>query len=95
MTRRITAKQRDEIVRAIEHHEGLRQSYWWSGDNGNQQQRDRRADTLSYSTQIRNGGHLYTYTSAVQMSRNRTYYRGEFTKDGVKGDVRLFRRLLV
>ena len=95
MTRRITAKQREKVVQAIDHHERLRLCYFWASDNGNVRTRTWRANKLSYSTHFRNGGHLYTYTSYVTMKRNSTYYRGEFTKDGVKGDVRLFKKLLV
>jgi len=95
MTRRITTKQRGEVTQAIDHHEWLRRSYFWLSDNGNQRQRDWRAGKLSYSMQFRNGGHVYRYSSSVTMKRSSTYYRGEFTRDGVRGDVRLFKKLLV
>ena len=38
-------------------------------------------------------GHLYRYESHVTINRKHGYYRGVFTKDGVKGDVRLFKKL--
>jgi len=39
-------------------------------------------------------GNVYEYDSRVQCSARNFYYRGAFYKDGVKGSVRLFKKLI-
>ena len=87
---------RTQIVEAIAHHDSLRSSYFWSGDNGNAQTRSRREDYLSRDVAVEVDGHAYRYQASVQISRGRVYYRGRFSKDGVPSGagVRLFKSLL-
>jgi hypothetical protein len=82
------------IQDAVDNHESLRQSWHWDRDQGNAQIRARREKELNFTVEEEIDGHMYSYTSRVQISRQRFYYKGEFTRDGVKGDVRLFKKLL-
>jgi len=85
---------RTKVVEAIAHHDSLRSSYCWSGDNGNAQTRSRREDYLSRDVTVVVDGHAYRYEASVQISRTKVYYRGRFSKNGVIGTVRLFKGLL-
>ena len=86
-------EDRIAVQRALATHETLRRSWFW-GDNGNGQQRSRQASQLNFSTSVEIDGHIYAYTSNVNISRKNFRYKGEFTKDGIRGDVRLFKKLL-
>ena len=83
----------ENVQAAIHNHESLQSSYLWNGDNGNGQSRGRREGQLNYTVTVEAGGHVYGYTSHVTISRKRFYYKGLFTKDGQKHDVRLFKKL--
>ena len=87
---------RTKVVEAIAHHDSLRSSYFWSGDNGNAQTRSRRENQLSRDVAVVADGHAYRYEASVQISRTKVYYRGRFSRDGVKSGagVRLFKGLL-
>ena len=82
-----------DIQRALDNHEYLRNSYFWA-DNGNGQQRSRQERKLNFTVEVEVDGHAYEYTSQVSISRKNFYYKGRFSKDGVKGDVRTFKKLL-
>jgi hypothetical protein len=83
----------DQILRALDNHEYLKNSYFWS-DNGNGAARSARERELNFVVEVEVDGHAYTYTSSVTISRQNFYYKGRFSKDGVKGDVRTFKKLL-
>jgi len=89
-------KDRAKVVEAIAHHDSMSGSFFWSGDNGNAQTRSRREDYLSRDVTVEADGHAYRYQALVQISRANVYYRGRFSKDGVKSGagVRLFKSLL-
>ena len=90
----MTKADRAKIVEAIAHHDSMKSSYLWSGDNGNAQTRSRREDYLSRDVTVEVDGHAYRYEASVGISRSRVYYRGAFSKDGKRGTVRLFKGLL-
>jgi len=90
----IAAEAREKIKQAIAHHEWLSGCYWWSGDNGNGKTRERRERQLGISLEVADAGHVYSYSASVQVKRHYVTYHGRFELDGVKRDVRLFRRLL-
>ena len=83
----------DQIQRALDNHETLRKSYFWT-DNGNGPQRSRLERKLNFTVEVEVDGHAYKYTSQVSISRQNFYYTGRFSKDGGKGDVRTFKKLL-
>ena len=85
---------RTKIVEAIAHHDSMKSSYFWSGDNGNAQTRSRREDYLSRDVTVEVDSHAYRYEASVGISRTKVYYRGRFSKDGKRGTVRLFKGLL-
>jgi hypothetical protein len=85
---------RTKVVEAIAHHDSLRSSYFWSGDNGDAQARSRWEGYLSRDVEVEVAGHAYRYEASVQISRTKVYYRGRFSKNGVIGTVRLFKGLL-
>ena len=89
----MTEADRIEVQRALDNHENLRRSWFW-GDNGNGQQRSRQERQWNFAINVEADGHVYGYTSRVTINRKNFYYQGEFTKDGVKGDVRIFKKLL-
>lgn len=83
------------IQKAVDHHEYYRNCYLWSGsDQGNGQARTRKEKELNFTIKEEIGGHHYQYISRVSIPRKRFHYRGEFTRDGIRGDVRLFKKLL-
>ena len=83
----------DQIQRALDNHETLRNSYFWT-DNGNGPQRSRLERKLNFTVEVEVDGHAYKYTSQVSISRQNFYYTGRFSKDGIKGNVRTFKKLL-
>ena len=92
----MNAAERTKVVEAIAHHDSMRGCYCWSGDNGNAQTRSRRENQLRKVVTVEVDGHVYRYQASVQISRTKVYYRGRFSKDGVKSGagVRLFKSLL-
>ena len=90
----MTDKDRATVQEAIAHHDSMKSSYFWGGDNGNAQTRSRREDYLSRDVTVEVDGHVYRYEASVGISRSRVYYRGAFSKDGEAGTVRLFKALL-
>jgi hypothetical protein len=90
----MTDADRIQILGAIDNHENLKNSFCWGGDNGNGQARTNREKTLNFITTVDIDGHLYSYRSYVQISRKNFYYKGFFSRDGKRGDVRLFKTLI-
>ena len=82
-----------EVTKALDNHEKLRNSWFWS-DNGNAQSRGYQEQRLNFTVEVEHGGDVYQYTSAVGISRKNFYYKGTFTKNGKRGDVRTFNKLL-
>jgi len=90
----MTGADRIQIQKAIDNHENLKNSYCWGGDNGNGQARTNREKRLNFTVRLESDGDLYEYTSSVSISRKNCYYKGYFSKNGKRGDVRLFKKLL-
>lgn len=88
-----TIRQSDieKIRKAVELHTKYSKSYFWSPActaSG------RRYNEWDYECKVRIGAHLYRYDGSYQESCRNCYYAGGFYMDGVKHDVRLFKRLL-
>ena len=81
-----------QVKKALDNHEALQHSYFW-GDNGNAKTRGYREKQLNFAVEVEHEGAVYGYTSSVQISRKNFYYKGHFTKNGKRGDVRLFKKL--
>ena len=79
---------------AIDNHENLKSSYCWGGDNGSGQARTNRMKALNFTVRVESDGDVYEYISSVSISRTNFYYKGHFSKNGKRGDVRLFKKLL-
>ena len=90
----MTDTDRAQIQVAIDNHQNLKSSYCWGGDNGNGTTRTNREKKLNFIITVDVDGHLYSYRSQVKISRKNFYYKGFFSKDGERGDVRLFKKLL-
>ena len=82
-----------KVTKALNNHEKLRNSWFWS-DNGNGQSRGYQEKSLNFTVEVEVDGHAYKYTSQVSISRQNFYYTGRFSKDGIKGNVRTFKKLL-
>jgi hypothetical protein len=93
-TTTMTPADRLEIERALDNHESLKNTWFWN-DNGNAKARVRRENKLNFLVEVTDGnGDVYEYCSTVSISRKNFYYKGAFSKNGKKGDVRLFKKLL-
>ena len=90
----MTDTDRAQIQEAIDNHESLQSSFCWNGYYGNGQARSRRANELNFLITVSVDGHLYSYRSQVEISSKNFYYKGFFSMDGKRGDVRLFKKLL-
>tara|TARA_Y100000310_G_C20331797_1_gene645628 strand:- start:32 stop:328 length:297 start_codon:yes stop_codon:yes gene_type:complete len=90
----MTEADRIAVERALDNHESLKNTWFWT-DNGNAKARARRENKLNFLVEVTDGnGDVYKYCSTVSISRAHFKYRGEFTKNGKRGDVRLFKNLL-
>lgn len=87
------AKDRNQIEQALENHERLKSSYFWT-DLGNASARRNQEKKYNFSVSVEHEGDIYEYTSSVRISTKNFYYHGRFTKNGKRGDVRLFKKLL-
>jgi len=81
-----------QVRKALDNHEMLQHCYFWN-DNGNGKMRSHRENQLNFVVEVEHEGDAYQYTSQVRISRKIFYYKGQFFKNGKKGDVRLFNRL--
>jgi len=90
----MTEADRLEVERALDNHESLQNTWFWN-DNGNAKTRAWKENKLNFLVEVEDSnGDVYKYCSTVSISRKNFRYRGEFTKNGKKGDVRLFKTLL-
>ena len=89
----MTTEDRSKIEDAIQHHERYQNSYFWA-NNGNAQARRREEDRLNYTVEVQSGDDTYSSQSCVSISRQNFYYKGLFIKNGKRGDVRLFKKLI-
>ena len=89
----MTDTQTAAINRALDNHDHLRNSYFWSPASNAS---GRRYDEKRYTFKIElvDGEDTYVYYSNVQCSVRNFYYTGSFFKNGKKGDVRIFKKLL-
>ena len=81
-----------QVRKALDNHEMLQSSYFWN-DNGNAKARSHRENQLNFVVDVEYEGDTYQYISQVRISRKNFYYKGRFSKNGKRGDVRLFNRL--
>ena len=89
----LTKSQKTKVKRALDQHEKFRKSYCWSGPFGNGASRSAQEKRENWTVQFKNSGNVYQYESHVDISCSNFYYRGIFTENGVKKDVRLFKNL--
>ena len=85
----------DLLDDAIDHHQYMRHSYWWSGDNGNWDARRRRERQLSCMYTFYDDDKEVVIDQDVSMSRHNTYYKMTIYIDGevTKNDLRYLRKL--
>ena len=89
----LTAKKREDVERALENHEKLKGSYFWT-PAGNASSRRNDEKKYNFGVKVEYKGDEYTYDSNVRVSVKNFYYTGTFRKNGKKGDVRIFKKLL-
>ena len=89
----LTDEQRSDVKRALDNHDDLKSSYFWS-NMGNASDRRRREKKLNFGVTVDYQGDVYKYTSNVRISTKNFYYNGTFRKNDKKGDVRIFKKLL-
>ena len=82
------------VHQALDNHKKFRSAYFWTSDNGNSKNRSYQADRESFTIAFSLNGDVYKYQSVVSVSRKRVHYRGIFTLNGQRGDVRLFKKLV-
>ena len=89
----LTAKQREGVERALDNHEKLKSSYFWTpGGNASSRRNDEKR--YNFGVKVEHKGDVYTYNSNVRVSVKNFYYTGSFHKNDKKGDVRIFKKLL-
>jgi len=81
------------ITYDIKHHEKQSGAYFWRPPSTAAARRKLEADR-TYARTLTIGGNVYRYESTVTCSCKNYYYRGEFTINGEKRDVRLWKKLL-
>ena len=92
-TSKLTGEQQHDVERALENHDHLKSSYFWTpGGNASSRRYDEKRYT--FSVKVEHKGDIYTYSSNVSVSVKNFYYTGIFRKNSKKGDVRLFKKLL-
>ena len=89
----MTDKDKALVQKALDNHDKLKNSYFWT-PAGNASSRRYDEKRYSFSVQVEHEGHDYEYDSQVQCSAKNFYYRGAFYKDGMKGSVRIFKKLI-
>jgi hypothetical protein len=89
----LTAEQREDIERALDNHDRLKSSYFWT-PRGNASSRRNDEKRYNFGVTVEYKGDVYTYDSHVQVSVKNFYYTGDFRKNDKKGDVRIFKKLL-
>ena len=89
----MTDTQTADINRALDNHDHLRNSYFWSPAS-NASGRRYNEKMYTFKIEVVHEGDVYVYYSNVQCSVRNFYYTGSFFKNGKKGDVRLFKKLL-
>lgn len=90
---KLSDSQKRKVNRALENHERLKNSYFWTS-SGNAADRRARERKYSFSVSFINAGNRYEYTSAVTISTMNVYYYGKFLLNGEKKNVRLFKTLI-
>ena len=91
--RKLSDGQRAKVVQAIEQHESLSNSWFWT-PRGNRKQRDRWEDQNNWSVGFTHEGVRYAYSSTLRCSAKAVYYRGYFEVDGERRTVRAFKQLV-
>ena len=91
--RAISVGQRAKVMRALEQHQYLSTSWFWT-PRGNRKQRDRWEDQNNWSVGFTHEGVRYAYSSAMNCSAKSVYYKGYFTADGERVTVRRFKALV-
>ncbi len=89
---RISKSQKTKIQRAIENHEHLRKSYFWTP--GNRSQRDYDEKRYTFEVSFTNNGTKYEYSSGYSASCRHCYYTGEFRVNGQRKTVTAFKKLI-
>ena len=89
----LTAEQREDIERALDNHDRLKSSYFWT-PRGNASSRRNDEKKYNFGVTVEYKGDVYTYDSHVQVSTRNFYYTGDFRKNDKRGDVRIFKKLL-
>ena len=82
------------VHQALDNHEKFRSAYFWQSDNGNAKSRSYQENRQNFTLDFTLNGDCYRYQSVVSVSRKRVHYRGIFTLNGQRGDVRLFKKLI-
>ena len=82
---------------AIAHHEQL-SSIAWPGSResrrlGSLHELAAKSD-LNMTVKVTQAGAVYSYRAIIKRGARSTSYSGRFSRDGVRGDVRLFKSLL-
>jgi len=90
----MTDEDRTQIQRALDNHEALKPSYFWT-NQGNASSRRYQEKQLNFTVKFNHDGDAYQYDSVVRISTKNFYYTGRFTKNGAKKDVRLFKKLTI
>ena len=88
----MTDTQTADINRALDNHDHLRNSYFWSPAS-NASGRLYNDKMYTFKIEVVHEGHVYVYYSNVQCSVRNFYDTGRFCKNGKKGAVRLFMKL--
>ena len=89
----LSGRQRKDVERALDNHDHLKPSYFWT-PAGNASGRRHDEKKYSFGVRVVYKGDEYTYDSNVRVSVKNFYYTGTFRKNGKKGDVRIFKKLL-
>ena len=90
---KLSKSQRSKITQAIAQHESHEPSFFWT-PYGNAAYRRATERKNTWSVSFTHAGQTYQYDSDVTCSARNYYYRGTFTVDGERRNVRAFRRLL-
>jgi len=90
---KLSQSQRSKITQAIAQHERHEHSFFWK-PFGNAAYRRATERKNNWSVAFTHDGQTYQYDSDVTCSARNYYYRGTFTVNGEKRNVRAFRRLL-
>ena len=89
----MTDTQTADIHRALDNHDHLKKSYFWSPAS-NASGRRYNEKQYTFKVKVVHEGDVYEYSSHVQCSVQNFYYTGRFYKNVNQGDVRIFKKLL-